>query len=88
LHAEKNLFSTQVKVLGLQQILFPPITGATDDVNVQNCLCHGLTGMKDLTNIDIIVLNCHMIHTEVADISPWGTHGNRWTYVLIQEPYL
>jgi hypothetical protein len=71
LHAEKNLFSTQVKVLGLQQILFPPITGATD-VNVQNGLCHGLTGMKDLTNIDIIVLNCLMIHTEVADISSWG----------------
>jgi len=57
MHAEKNLFSTtQVKVLGLQQILFPPVPGATD-VNVQNC---------------------HMIHTEVADINSWGTHGNRW----------
>ncbi len=66
-----------MKVLGLQQLLFPPITGATD-VNVQNCLCHGLTGMKELTNIDITVLNCHMIPTEVADISSWGTHGNRW----------
>jgi len=75
---QRKIFSPhRWKFLVSQETLFPPITGATD-VNVQNCLRHWLTGMKDLTNIDIIVLNCHMIHTEVADISSWGTHGNRW----------
>jgi len=32
--------------------------------------------MKDLTNIDIIVLNCHMIHTEVALGGPMEIDGN------------